>query len=1000
MAFFGFETSLGLRSLTSLNLSGLSIDETAISWIVKGCGGALQCLNLSRCKTLSDFALVLLAPLLSSPVFGKLNMQDCSLITDAGIKNLFSLEEEKRQDVNWVDDDGDEASGSHLVSLKLKNCAKIGDDAMVLVGKYGGSLTKLSLKGLRKVSDRGMMEIAKGCPSLSNLSLSGRHITAQTFKLLGKMCRKLHTLDISERQDLETPECFMHLCTKITDIATEALAVNCFQLQVLLLSNTRGITDITLMAFARTKTPLRVIDLAGNTSVTDAGVLALCTSCQLIQGLRLKGCDRLSQKTVKHCTDNLLPFTKPFVAASLIKTIATGGGNAAMMLEPLPNPHIELLRTLQERYESAVILQTRFRKWWQKRFSVEFLARRRLVRVSRAAKKIQACIREFLAWRRFLHLLSLGRNIDKILLVQAHVRGNRTRHQVRAWRFAANMAVRRIQRCYRPRYVARMRVLHFNAGQIQRVYRGFLGRQVYRQLLYGRKLAAAARIWRWYRKLLNHREFQARSRWLVKKIHCIQGQWRKYKRRTNFVKYMAFYRMHAVKIQSVWRRKLARWHVAAMRKAMNAATLTIQSVFRGHVARKRVAFYRTLTTNTATLIQTQWRRYRARKTFLRQRALIVHVQQTSRYARMVAKMQDVVRRAVAKQREDSALCIQRVYRGMLGRKRALLFRKIRRAKFARKGQDATQALLRRRLIRKGAVLCIQQWIRSVLARRKMLKVRRWRRFLAAQRIQRYLKEWLRTLRSSRKREMQIHAAGDIQRVFRGAQGRIYFKKERHRQRCLRAAQLTQRMYRGRLGRRLYERVYTEKMGATRMLQRAYRTRQARKFYEISKAVAALKTKEQYDHSLLGRLEARRNPMDELYRRAKLPREKEVLTKLKDKWEAHRVVEERAVRKLKRECATVWTNADEVIGNQFAVGRKLYGVTENVYVSLRELEGRKELRRTLEQELAEMKSSIQAFKHAMREAVESRRMLEGSEVFDLLKEQGLFMEEQSPSNQFD
>eukprot|EP00644_Phytophthora_capsici_P014759 jgi/Phyca11/124424/e_gw1.53.74.1 len=646
---------------------------------------------------------------------------------------------------------------------------------------------------------------------------------------------------------------------------------------------------------------------------------------------------------------------------------------------------------MQTQYEAAAVLQSKFRKWNSKRFTISFLAKRPLLRESRAARKIQKCAREFLAWRRFLHLLSLKESVGKIVFVQAHIRGNRVRREVRTWRFTANLAVRKIQRCYRAHYVVRMKLRNYSAREIQRVYRGFLGRKRYEKLIYERKLECAGKIWRWYRKCLNHREFRARSRWLVEKICNIQGQWRKYKRRQNFTKYLGFYRDAAIKIQSVWRRKLAMWHVSVMRTEMNSAALVIQRVFRGHLARKRVAFYRNLATKNVIVIQTQWRRFSAQKRYLQKQNLIIHTQQRVRYARIVTEMRKIVRAAVAKHRNEAALDIQRYYRGMLGRKRAVLFRKIRNAKYAKKGQNAVQALLRRQFINKGAVLCIQQWIKNVLARRKMLKIKKWRQFLAVQCIQRYMKEWIKKLRLSRKREAKSHAVGDIQRVFRGHQGRLEFKAERHRERSLQAAQQIQRMYRGHVGRKQFAQLLQAKTNAASLLQRIYRSRQARKLFEISKAVAALKAKEQYDRSLLGRLEARRNPMDELYRRAKLPREKEILTKLKDNWEAHRTLEERAVRKLKRECSTVWVNADEIIGNQYRVRRKLFGVTENVYSTHRELEKRKKLHASLETELTELNSHVRAFKRAIRDAVKSKRMLEGPEVFDLLKEHRLYLE---------
>lgn len=102
MAFFAFETSPGLRSLTLLSLSGLGIDETAVSWIVKGCGSTLQRLNVARCKALSDFALLLMAPLISSPVFVKLNMQDCPLSRIVASKTSFRSKKRSIRSLIWM----------------------------------------------------------------------------------------------------------------------------------------------------------------------------------------------------------------------------------------------------------------------------------------------------------------------------------------------------------------------------------------------------------------------------------------------------------------------------------------------------------------------------------------------------------------------------------------------------------------------------------------------------------------------------------------------------------------------------------------------------------------------------------------------------------------------------------------------------------------------------------------------------------------------------------
>lgn len=257
MAFFGFEDSAALSMLAELDLRGLAVDETAISWIAKGCASSrrLRRLNLARCKLLTDFALLLLAPVAACPSFEKLNLEDCALLTDTGIQNLLSAPVSKGNTVAKDDSDEEDefkCDGVSLRSLNLRNCVKVGDGAMQVIGARCPQLTRLDLKGLRKVSDRGVLALAKGCPRLAKLVLSGRHVSTQTFVVLGKMCRALTKLDVSERRDLESPICFLHLtrpptcgdkagvsqlqyvdlaATNVCDVGVSVLAVSCRQLQ-------------------------------------------------------------------------------------------------------------------------------------------------------------------------------------------------------------------------------------------------------------------------------------------------------------------------------------------------------------------------------------------------------------------------------------------------------------------------------------------------------------------------------------------------------------------------------------------------------------------------------------------------------------------------------------------------------------------------------------------------------------------------------------------------
>ncbi|KAF1323972.1 F-box protein containing lrr, partial [Globisporangium splendens] len=779
MTFFGFETSAGLKSLENLNLCGLSIDETAISWIVKGCH-ALESLNLSRCKTLTGFALLLVAPAVASGFLQYLNLKECPLLTDVGVKNLFTAQEEKsaRHRVNNGTEDDAESEGTALTVLNLENCTQLGDDAMQIVGWH--------------------------CPR-QNANWHG-------IPLLGKIFRKLDALDISERKDMETPLCVIHLT----------------------------------MPRATMQQSIKQINLSA-TNVCDVGVSIIAANCKQLE------------------------------------------------------------------------------------------------------------------W------INLSKNVNKIAFVQAHVRGNFARREVRLAKFIINRNAWLIQRQYRPRYAIRMRIRRANALEIQQ---------------------EARTIWIWYRKCKNRSDFPMRSLWFMQKVRATQGQWRKYKRRSNFPRYLGYYRRNATVIQSIWWRALAREFVKKKRIEMNQASLTIQRVFRGFATRKGVVIYLiggdsdphefTSITENALSKHRRWLDTRRRCDGF--------VELQGRHYTSIAWRLLYVFNVTSEGGEVESVryCIEK------SEMRSLRAR----------GQNARQAMIRHALVRRGTAVVIQKWIRSVQARRKMLKIRKWRRFVAAKCTHRYMKEWIRLLRLRLKREAKIHASVNIQRVFRGYRERVHFKAEKYRQECLKAGKLIQRMYRGFRGRCTYKQVRKEEMGAALLLQRAFRSRHARKIYEINQAVTALKAKEKYDRSIMGWLDAKRNPMDELYRRAKLLREKAVLVALKEKWEANKVAEERAARKFKREYKSIRDTTNETIGNFYGVRRKLYGVTENVYASHREFVERKERHVKLKHELVDLHQRVQQFKAAIQEASASRRMLDGSEVFELLKAHGLFLENVPASNQDD
>jgi hypothetical protein len=339
----------------------------------------------------------------------------------------------------------------------------------------------------------------------------------------------------------------------------------------------------------------------------------------------------------------------------------------------------------------------------------------------------------------------------------------------------------------------------------------------------------------------------------MSKVKKFQTQWRVYSCRKKFRNYVRCYTSRATKIQSIIRMGLTIRRVRVMKITMNAAAINIQRIYRGFLSRKRLKQYAFLAHASSTKIQARWRGYINKKRYLRMRFVIIKHQQHFRHRYAVSKWRKTAYGAMAKRRHEAAICIQRHVRGRRGRKRAILFRKIRNAKLARKGQNAVQYMLREKLMKIGASVRIQRWVRRIRARRSMFRLRRWKRFAAAKRIQRQMNQWIAEVRTRRKRERKLHSALNIQRVFRGHLGRIIFKTEKCRQLVLKCAQIIQRVYRGHLGRNAFKKRKYDMVKAATMVQRMFRTRRSQKIYEISRAAKALKAKERYDKSILGRL---------------------------------------------------------------------------------------------------------------------------------------------------
>lgn len=225
-----------------------------------------------------------------------------------------------------------------------------------------------------------------------------------------------------------------------------------------------------------------------------------------------------------------------------------------------------------------------------------------------------------------MKILSLGRNVHLITLVQATYRGNTSRRSSRLVIFIKLRAIKCIQRHYRFHYAYLIR----NANTIQRVYRGHLGRKIAQELRMVVQHNAVNAIIAWYGKCMQRFRMAARARHLIACVRKLQRQARCFLANIRFKLSMRVYREMITRIQAMIRMFLAIRYVENRRCSMHAAGLTIQRVYRGHRDRCYVKRYRVVANEATTKIQSSFRAYRGQKMYHRKRYLIRFVQRRTK----------------------------------------------------------------------------------------------------------------------------------------------------------------------------------------------------------------------------------------------------------------------------------------------------------------------------------------------------------------------------------
>ncbi len=743
----------GLRSkmsvLTSLNLQKMNLRQSAFEWITEGCKGLVE-LDLSRSAELDDVALSKIGR--SCWSLTSLNVSNCLKVTDKGVVGFMSRFEGQLEviDISGCIHCGSASTeaiasrGALLRIIHMNGLSRVSsaalialwsaasktmvvfqmccelrsvtmhrksmmphfDDEVLLQAEYGARLEEVELTGACLVTDRGACELIRRAPRLRVLNLS--YCNAVTDRTLVCVAAGLPQLE-----NLNTGGCI-----KITSAGLIALGSGvCKNITKLDFTGSAYIQDPGLKALGGLK-KLTSLSIRGLDFVTDDGLTVLARNCRHLHHLEMTGLDlvtvRALKQIIRYCESltvlncETCAFTPGEFAATVGKKLPFAkAANAKCKLDIYPAPLINYnhyVQQLRVKDQHARTLQ-RFAKnmlatKWQ--LIVKQTARKRLKDMrnvfhamrlvikkdgkdrakfmkNRAATRLQQLMRRLmavhLARRRARHLRVQQR---ARICIQSHFRGYRTRKRT-YWVF------KRLYYFYSKIGHLAHKLLTITAAR--HTHRLLLATQAFARMVpvraaFWRCLAGIIELQRRVRFHLDggraaklEAAEQARLRAILVQQNAaarvIQKNWKG----TWFNKCMSPYILTCcIWWRSDWDERL--WN-----------SIVIQRYFRGHSVRlkdwKRKKAL-TIRDDSALLIQKNYRGYvtrcwhatagpHMRRVLAGWKLFFIYAKPKLRLGRYCKRIQRFRRLyCFICQRIDAALEIERVYRGLKGRKRALL----------------------------------------------------------------------------------------------------------------------------------------------------------------------------------------------------------------------------------------------------------------------------------------------------------------------------------------
>lgn len=265
-----------IPNLRSLNVGKCyKLTSADVGAILKSCP-QLQALHFEGCR-IADAALR--AIIAANPPLRALNLRDCKMVTDSGMKDLFA----HFAQLQYLNVSGckiqrlgiGEAESQDSLRLLDISRTTIRGEALTDIAKRFPRLFHLNLEECSQVNEAWLKTcFSSPCPALTSLNLSwNSSVTDDCLESVTKLVPNLCSLELEG-------------CYEITDQGVAKVATHCPRLENLQLEQCYKITDHCLTLLADSCPSLRFLKIRGCNKITAEGLAAfasLLPGCRVLQ---------------------------------------------------------------------------------------------------------------------------------------------------------------------------------------------------------------------------------------------------------------------------------------------------------------------------------------------------------------------------------------------------------------------------------------------------------------------------------------------------------------------------------------------------------------------------------------------------------------------------------------------------------------------------------------------------------------------------------------------